>query len=63
MIEIKEVRKGLQCGGKYELDCDTGRPFLVHETSRKSIPVTLEMLRKVNHVYIEDKNPEEINGM
>ena len=54
MIKILENRKPFQCGGLYFLKTDSGKPVLVHEKSKKSIPISFEKLRLIKHEYISD---------
>ena len=56
MIKILERRKPFQCGGLYDLKTDSGKPILVHTKSKRSIPVTMEMLRRLKHEYVQDDN-------
>lgn len=63
MIKILENRKGLQTGGKYFVKTDSGKAVLVHESSKNSTPVSLELLRKVRYEETKDRTPEDINGM
>ena len=53
MIKIKDKVKGLQCGGLYHVKTDSGQAVLVHHKTKKSIPVSLEQLRKLDFECVE----------
>ncbi len=53
MIKILSKKKGLQTGGLYFLKTDSGKAVLVHHKTKKSIPVSLEQLRKLDFECVE----------
>lgn len=67
MIKILEATSPFQLNGLYFIKTDSGKPVLVHKTSRKSIPITLQKLKTIKHEFVkENEMPEEpivINGM
>ncbi len=54
MIKIKDKVKGLQCGGLYHVKTDSGQAVLVHHKTNKSVKLTFELLRKINHEYVQE---------